>query len=243
MCVRDRVESAVKFRQKPRAVIATALFAVAVFAVWVSRFALLPGSRIPLVPPAHWTGLARLPLSVDLNHDSRLDSIELVAGEHRGPTIQVKLDGIGSRELKGGFDRGRDGFVYAIDVNRDDNLDLVLEYKDGLSPASVWLGNGKGDFVLASASTPKPDDFYTAPAAPFRPYSSSRSPSSAWTYSVALARTNRSRASKLRIARRRAVADSRKQMFRRETPACIGREILHWLARTINAPPIYSLNA
>ncbi len=221
---------------------ATTFLVAASTAVWTSRLIAPDSSRFAPRSPAHWTEFSRPALTVDLNHDSRPDTVEIVAGERRG-TIHVQLDGVGSRELQGGFDRARGGFVYAADVNRDDNLDLVLEYKDGLVPANVWLGDGKGNFVLAAASNSSPDDLYTVPAGPLRPFSSSRSQRTGWSYSAAAEKQARTRVLRRSTSEQKAIRQTRKHLFSRETPLCTSRELLLWIARTINAPPSPSLHA
>lgn len=189
--------------------------------------------------PSHTstTGFSKPPLSVDLNHDNRLDSLALVPDGHGGETIQVTLVGIGNRELKSSGPRvGSRGVLYAADVDHDANLDLVRESENGLDPPLVWLGDGKGNFVLSAALRPIAIDFFSFPPAPNRPYSSSGSRGTSWVGSTAEKR-HRSPLGKPASNSWKIATSSRKPSYQPDEFVRIWREVLLWLSRMIKAPP------
>ncbi len=183
------------------------------------------------------TAVARLPLSVDLNHDSRLDTVKVVTGGERGQAIQVTLDGIGTRELVSGSRFNSSGFLYTADVNHDDNVDLIQESEDRAQLPDVWLGDGKGNFVLAQASSPFSSDSPALPAQPFRPFSSGGQGPTVLAGSAA-DKCGRSTFRKLRPQRGKTFA-ARTPVFRWHTdPRALQPAFRLWIARRINAPPV-----
>jgi hypothetical protein len=200
---------------------------------------LSPGNSAAYVSTAaRSTSLTRPPLVVDLNHDNRPDTLIVVSEAHGGQTIKISLDGIGDRELRCGYHPGASSIVHTADVNGDANLDVIQVSVDGLEPATVWLGDGKGNFVLSAAAGSLGDDFYTLPAAPYRSPESPRPRSASLAASTAAEKRNHLRILKPHSAGTpQATTDTHQQLLDRKASAPFRRELLLWTARTINAPP------
>jgi hypothetical protein len=212
-----------------------AIFVSRAFSVAHRLFPMSPNRMIGTVPGVYSTGVARPPLAVDLNHDGRLDSVTVASEGHGGQTIQVKLDGVGNRELRYDSRGGSRSVVYAADVDHDTNLDLVRESEDGFEPATIWLGDGKGNFVLLAEPSPIVADFYNLPRVPYLPYSSNRQRQA---YSTVIEKRNRSPIPAPGASTNsKAVSEPQRKQDRQDTSARIRRELLLWIARTINAPP------
>jgi hypothetical protein len=162
---------------------------------------------------------------------------------HGGETIQVTLVGVSNWELKSSGPRvDSRGVLYAADVDQDANLDLVRESENGLDSPLVWLGDGKGNFVLSAALGPVAIDFFSFPPAPNRPYSSSGSRGTSWVASTAEKR-HRSPHGKPASNSRKTATSSRKPSYRPDEFVRIWREVLLWLSRMIKAPPASPLAA
>ena len=188
------------------------------------------------------TGVSRPPLSVDLNHDNRPDTVTLVSGGQDRQTIQVNLDGIGNRELKiENFHRGFHAVVYAADVDHDNNLDLIRESENRLEPLTIWLGDGKGNFSLAEQGDRVHVDFYVFPPVPYRP-SSPPGPRGSGSVSASTAQ----RPTRVRFNRpldKQSVTTDPWKAPLRTNRVRVVRELLLWTARKINAPPLLSASA
>ena len=200
---------------------------------------LLPSSIAACLAPRsviESTGFLRPPLVVDLNNDNRPDTVAFVPEGHGGQMLEIKLDGLGKRQLGGLHPAGSNRVLYAADVNHDANLDLIDESEDGVQPTDIWLGDGKGNFVLSADPGPVAADFYTLPLVPYRP-SSSSSQNFTWVTQaqaekrirVRILRPNSYRVEKL-------PPECPRKRLRRET-ARIRRQLRLWTARTIKAPP------
>lgn len=175
--------------------------------------------------------IARCEQLCDFNHDSKPDRLDLIRGANSS-TVRVTLGGIGTHDIA---PVNLQGEIFAADMNGDKNLDVVWQSKKGLFRKIVWLGDGKGGFVLAAQR--KPLDFAALPSLPYVPSSSSSAQSTTWTASSAEKR------SRTQISIRRVgpvlpvLTGSQKRKQWTGDAAPIRFELLQWVARTTNAPP------
>ena len=222
--------------------IAAALFLIQ--GAWVARrlFPAPPAAPIAVSFAGPPTGPARPPLLVDLNHDNRLDTVTLNTDQDGRQTISIRLDGMGSRILHCPYQGHSGSVVNAADVDGDANLDLLRISENSLEAAVVWLGDGKGNFVLSKASTSFPTDFHTVPPPPYRSSSTPGSPAISWIARTAAEKRTRARPLKAGASGHRgAVKQHLRFRFQPGPSVRIQSELLACIARRINAPPPPSL--
>lgn len=93
----------------------------------------------------------RSPLFYDFDGDGTLDRAELVAGgAHK--SIELNLSSTVSARLSFEAHSNGDGFLVAIDIDRDKDLDLVWVIPSEPQSSIVWLGDGHGHFEIAGNS-------------------------------------------------------------------------------------------
>jgi hypothetical protein len=89
-------------------------------------------------------------LLADFDRDGQLDRATLVAtGGER--SIRLTLGNGPERQLSFYSPLPFPGFIQALDLNGDENLDLAWAPVESAAPLVAWLGDGKGDFARLNA--------------------------------------------------------------------------------------------
>jgi len=93
--------------------------------------------------------LQSAPLFSDFDGDHQLDQAELVSGGmHK--SIHLTLSSSWTQHLSFDSKTSERGVLIAKDIDRDNDLDLIWVSPLQRSSAVVWLGDGRGNFELAS---------------------------------------------------------------------------------------------
>jgi len=96
----------------------------------------------------HLAALQPVPLFSDLDGDHQLDQAELVSGgTHK--SIHITLSNSWMQHLSFNSKTSESGVLLAIDIDRDNDLDLIWVSSSERSSPVVWLGDGHGNFELA----------------------------------------------------------------------------------------------
>ena len=114
------------------------------------------GSLPPIPPPplesSVPTGQA-LPISCDLDGDSRSDSVRLFSSGF-DKTIQIKFANLRDGRLSFTARSADRGQLFVYDIDHDGDLDLVWVAQSQQQTAVVWINDGKGDFAAAKDNAP-----------------------------------------------------------------------------------------